>query len=309
MEHLPVLFEETLRYLITRPDGIYVDCTVGGGGHLKGILENTDEKSKIIGIDQDGRVLEETGKKIDAPAGRVKLIKGNFRYLEEILNSLQVGQVTGVLLDLGVSSFHLDEAERGFSYRAEAKLDMRMDPEQALTAWHIVNEWPREDLIRIIKEYGEERYARRIAEGIIRARDKGPIDTTLQLVDIIKNSIPAGEYPDNTHPARRTFQALRIAVNDELGALQEVLPQALKLLEKGGRLCIITFHSLEDRIVKEFMTTEARDCLCPPHQPVCNCGHQAALKILTRKPVTPGQAEVESNYRARSAKLRAAQKI
>lgn len=305
--HVPVLLNETLEYLITDPRGVYVDCTVGGGGHLQGIVERTEEEAVLIGIDQDGEILEKTRARMSSHAN-VILVKGNFRNLRIILNELSITSVDGILIDLGVSSFQLDEKERGFSYHLDGPLDMRMDPELDIKAWDLVNKWPLEKLEQIIAEYGEERYAGRIARGIVNARQHRSIDTTLELVEVIRSSVPPG-YKRETHPARRTFQALRIEVNRELESLKEVLPQAVALLKPGGRLCIISFHSLEDRIVKEYFARESRDCLCPGKQPVCTCGHRAQLKVLTKKPVEASPAEVAGNKRARSSKLRVAQKL
>jgi len=304
--HLPVLYAETLEYLITDHQGSYVDCTLGGGGHFRGIIQRTGSEALLIGIDQDPaaiqRVQEQLGEEL-----RARFIKGNFRDLESILIRNEIAGVNGILIDLGVSSFHLDEEERGFSYHKEALLDMRMDPENGNSAWEIVNKWSVKDLQRIIHTYGEERFAGKIARGIAKARSDAPIQTTLDLVEIIRQSVPAA-YRRETHPARRTFQALRIEVNQELEALKEVLPQAVRLLKPGGRLCVISFHSLEDRIVKEFFIHEAKECLCPAKQPICTCDHVAGLKILTKKPVVPSPEEVADNSRARSAKLRVAEK-
>lgn len=305
--HVPVLFNETLEYLITDPRGIYIDCTVGGGGHLQGIIERTEEEAVLVGIDQDGEILEKTRSRISGYAN-VILVKGNFRNLRDILNKLSITSADGILIDLGVSSFQLDEKERGFSYRLDDRLDMRMDAELNISAWDIVNKWPQEKLEQIIAEYGEERYAGRIARGIVNARQHRSLDTTLDLVEVIRRSVPA-EYKRETHPARRTFQALRIEVNQELESLKQVLPQATALLKPGGRLCVISFHSLEDRIVKEYFARESKDCLCPGKQPVCTCGHKAQLKVLTRKPVMASNSEVARNKRARSSKLRVAEKL
>lgn len=305
--HVPVLFNETLEYLITDPRGIYIDCTVGGGGHLQGIIERTKEEAVLVGIDQDGEILEKTRSRISGYAN-VILVKGNFRNLRVILDKLSITSADGILIDLGVSSFQLDEKERGFSYRLDDRLDMRMDAELNISAWDIVNKWPQEKLEQIIAEYGEERYAGRIARGIVNARQHRSLDTTLDLVEVIRRSVPA-EYKRETHPARRTFQALRIEVNQELESLKQVLPQATALLKPGGRLCVISFHSLEDRIVKEYFARESKDCLCPGKQPVCTCGHKAQLKVLTRKPVMASNSEVARNKRARSSKLRVAEKL
>jgi 16S rRNA (cytosine1402-N4)-methyltransferase len=304
--HQPVLLQETIEFLLTDPNGIYVDCTLGGGGHLSHLLNFTGNNAQIIAIDRDKEVLEASRKKLNLP--KITFIHEDFRYLSRILNRLNTGKVSGILLDLGVSSMQLDTASRGFSYHEDARLDMRMDNEQALNAEEIVNHYSEEEIARIIYNYGEERYARNIARSIVKYRQQKAIESTLELVDIIKSSVPA-RYSREKHPARRTFQALRIAVNSELEALEEVLPQAVNHLLTGGRLCVITFHSLEDRIVKNFMQEQARDCICPPDFPICTCGHRANLKILTRKPVLPDENECHHNPRARSAKLRVAERI
>lgn len=305
--HVPVLLNETLDRLITNPQGVYVDCTLGGGGHFAGIIERTNDKAILVGIDQDAEALERTKPRLGTVANII-LVKGNFRDLQLILRDLSIESVDGILIDLGVSSFQLDEDERGFSYHLEARLDMRMDPDLDTNAWDLVNHWPAETLEQIIREYGEERYAGRIARGIVEAREHHSLDSTFDLVDVIRRSVPA-TYKRESHPARRTFQALRIEVNQELQSLKQVLPQAITLLKPGGRLCIISFHSLEDRIVKEFFVRESKACLCPSKQPICNCEHKAQIKVLTRKPIGPSPDEVARNNRARSSKLRVAQKL
>ncbi len=306
--HVPVLLEEAVSRLVVDPDGVYVDCTVGAGGHLSYLAKRLSEKATVVGIDKDARVLEKARKNLSEIPLKVVLIHSDFRHLRAVLRATGINEVHGILLDLGVSSFQLDEAARGFSYQEEGPLDMRMDTEQQLSAWHLVNEWPEEHLVRIIWELGEERYARRIARQIIKEREIKPINTTSELVKIIKKAVP-GKAKKDKHPARRTFQALRIAVNDELGALNEVLPQAVEVLVRGGRIAVITFHSLEDRIVKNFFKRESSGCLCPADQPVCTCNHQPCLKILTKRPVTPAESELAANPRSRSAKLRVAEKI
>jgi 16S rRNA (cytosine1402-N4)-methyltransferase len=304
--HKPVLLQETIDYLVTDPEGVYVDCTLGGGGHLSQLVRSVSPNARIVAIDRDKETLEATKKILDFR--EIMFVHEDFRHLSRILNMLNIGKVHGIMLDLGVSSMQLDIARRGFSYREDAPLDMRMDNEQILDAREIVNNYSEEDIRRIIYDYGEERYARNIARSIVKYRQEKVIESTLELVNIIKSSVPA-RYSREKHPARRTFQALRIAVNGELEALQEVLPAALDHLVTGGRLCVITFHSLEDRIVKKFMQEKARECICPPDFPVCTCGHKASLKILTRKPVLPDEAERNYNPRARSAKLRVAEKL
>lgn len=305
--HLPVLFDETIAYLINNPGGIYVDCTVGGGGHLQGLLQRLNPEARVVALDRDLNTLEETRMKFQNDP-RVVFVHEDFRHLNRVLGDYNLTKVDGIMLDLGVSSFQLDLEERGFSFHDNARLDMRMNRQDQLSAWDVVNTYDESDLVRIIYQYGEEKYARSIASKIIKTRREKPIDTTLELAELIKASVPAS-YKREKHPARKTFQALRIEVNDELGAIEAVLPQAIESLNPGGRLCVITFHSLEDRIVKHFMQWEARTCVCPPGLPVCTCNHQARLEILTRKPVQPSPEECQRNPRSRSAKLRAASRI
>ncbi|ADI01567.1 16S rRNA (cytosine(1402)-N(4))-methyltransferase RsmH [Syntrophothermus lipocalidus] len=306
--HVPVLLEEAVSMLALQPDGVYVDCTVGGGGHLACLVQKLGEKATIIGIDKDAKALEEARKKLANVSSKLILIHGDFRRLQVILKMHGISEIHGIVLDLGVSSFQLDDASRGFSYQEEGPLDMRMNTDQQLSAWHLVNEWSEERLALIIRELGEERYARRIAREIVRERQQRPINTTFELVEVIKRAVPAQAKKDK-HPARRTFQALRIAVNEELEALEEVLPQAVEVLASEGRIAVITFHSLEDRIVKTFFKRESLGCLCPSDQPVCTCNHRARLKIVTKRPITPTEAELARNPRSRSAKLRIAEKI
>jgi 16S rRNA (cytosine1402-N4)-methyltransferase len=303
--HLPVLLNETIFNLITDPHGLYVDCTVGGGGHLRHLASKLASDAVIIGLDKDSHVLTQTRATLPS---NINLVHSDFRYLGEVLEGYDITAVNGIMMDLGVSSFQLDEAERGFSFHEDARLDMRMNQEQSLDAWQIVNEFSEQEISRILFKYGEERYARQIARAIVKVRGIKHIDNTLELVDIIKTAVPA-RYQRETHPARRTFQALRITVNGELEALESVLPQALQALKPGGRLCVITFHSLEDRIVKHFIAEKARGCICPPQLPVCVCDHQPELRITNRKPIEPSQEECRDNPRARSARLRVATKI
>lgn len=304
--HQAVLLAQTVGYWITDPSGTYVDCTLGGGGHLRSLAEKLSAKARVIALDKDLDILQKTAQTLNIL--QLTPVHGDFRNLQEIMNNLGINLVDGILMDLGVSSFQLDTAERGFSFHEDAALDMRMNRQQSLSAGDIVNSYSEGDLIKILYQYGEERYARSIARAIVNYRKKSPIDSTLELVSLIQSSVPAS-YRREKHPARKTFQALRIEVNGELDALIEVLPQAVDLLKPGGRLCVISFHSLEDRIVKQFMQERARDCVCPPGLPVCTCDHRAELKILTRKPVTASNEECEQNPRARSAKLRVASKI
>lgn len=304
--HLPVLLNETIDYLITNPNGIYVDCTLGGGGHLQELLNRLGLNARVIAIDKDIDILNKTKEVINND--RVIFIHDDFRNLSKILLKLRLPQVDGIIVDLGVSSFQLDDATRGFSFHEDAVLDMRMNREEAFSAKELVNFYEKEEIADILWKYGEEKYARRIAAAIVKCRKEKTINTTLELVDIIKNAVPAS-YRRDKHPARKTFQAIRIAVNGELAALEEVLPAAVASLQTGGRLCIITFHSLEDRIVKHFFVNEAKDCICPPGLPVCICNYQPQLKLEFRKPIIPSDEECQNNLRARSAKLRVATKL
>ena len=304
--HDPVLLAEAISFLVTDPGGIYVDCTLGGGGHFNRLLQELNSDARLIAFDKDETVLNRTRQQF-AGNHNIIFVYKDFKYLNKTLREYQIDSVDGIIIDLGVSSFQLDENARGFSYHHEAALDMRMDPNQDLDAGYIVNHYSEQQLRDLIYIYGEERFAPSIASNIIKNRDMKKIATTLELAEIIKNSIPA-RFKRGKHPARKTFQALRIAVNGELDSLKEVLPQAAASLKQGGRLCIITFHSLEDRIVKQFYQQMSQECICPPGMPVCTCDHQAELKVLTRKPVVPGDEEINRNYRARSAKLRVAEK-
>ncbi|HHW15132.1 MAG TPA: 16S rRNA (cytosine(1402)-N(4))-methyltransferase RsmH [Firmicutes bacterium] len=309
--HRSVLLAEAVKWLNCRPGGVYVDCTLGGGGHAAAILEASAPDGRLLGLDQDEVALERAAERLaeEVRQGRAVLVRENFAALRRVVERLGLGPVDGVLFDLGVSSFQLDQAERGFSYQAEAPLDMRMDRRQAVSAAELVNEGSEEELARIIREYGEERWARRIARAVVVRRRRSPLRTTGELVETIKEAIPAAARRGGPHPARRTFQALRIAVNDELGALQTGLREAIALLRPGGRLVAISFHSLEDRIVKRTLSEAAKGCVCPPEIPACVCGHHPELRILTRRPVEPSAEEVAENPRARSAKLRAAERL
>lgn len=304
--HRAVLLDETISYLLGNPHGIYVDCTLGGGGHLRALMEKLEADAKVIAIDKDKDILEQTKEKLEYP--NIVFVHEDFGNLSMILKARDIEQVDGILIDLGVSSFQLDIAERGFSFHEDAVLDMRMNRQQELTARDIVNYFSEKDISLILFKYGEERYARSIAKAIVRYRKNKEIDSTLELVDIIKSSVPA-KYRRARHPARKVFQALRIAVNRELETLEEVLPAAFQALKPGGRLCVITFHSLEDRLVKTFFREKSRECICPAGLPICTCGHQAELKVLIRKPLLAGDKECEENPRARSAKLRVAEKL
>ena len=306
--HKSVLLDECLDGLCIRPDGIYLDGTLGGAGHSLEIVRRLTT-GRLIGVDRDTAALEAAGARLSPYMDRVTLVHGNFRELERILDDLEISAVAGMLFDLGVSSPQLDDGARGFSYMADAPLDMRMNREDRLTAWEVVNRWPREELRRILYEYGEERYAPQIAAAIDRRRQTGPIETTLELVDVIRSAMPPQALREKQHPAKRSFQAIRIAVNDELGAVREMMETAIPRLKPGGRLAVITFHSLEDRIVKSAMNAAAKGCTCPPDFPVCVCGKKPQVRVITRKPITSGQKELTENPRTRSAKLRICEKL
>lgn len=307
-EHRTVLLKETIDLLGVRKDGVYLDCTLGGGGHAAMILESLGETGLLIGLDQDSVALE-NGRKRFSGHRNVRIVKSNFRQLDRVLEDLGINGLDGVVFDLGVSSPQLDEGERGFSYHQEAPLDMRMDRSHPLTAREVVNTYSRQDLIRILKEYGEERWAERIVEFILEGRKERPLETTGDLVEKIRQAIPAQVRREGGHPARKTFQALRIEVNDELGALKEALEKAVLALKPGGRIAVITFHSLEDRIVKEYFRTQVQGCICPPEFPVCVCGRRPLLKLVNRRPVAPDEEELKENRRARSARLRVAERV
>ena len=306
--HVSVLLDECIQALNIKPDGIYVDGTLGGAGHSSQIAARLTT-GRLIGIDRDPKALKAASERLAPYADRVTLVHSNFSQLDEVLENLSIEGVDGILLDLGVSSPQLDEAERGFSYMADAPLDMRMNSEDSLTAHEVVNTWPREELRRILYEYGEERYAPQIAAAIDRRRAEKPIETTLELVDVIRSAMPPAALREKQHPAKRSFQAIRIAVNDELGAVGRVLEVAVPKLNKKGRLAIITFHSLEDRLVKNGMAANAKGCTCPPNFPVCICGNKPKVKLISKKPIVSGPEELERNPRARSAKLRVCEKL
>lgn len=308
-QHKSVLLQECIDALNIRPDGIYLDGTLGGAGHSSQIACRLTEGGRLIGVDRDRTALAAAKERLAPYADRVTLVHSNFAEIDAILDSLGIPAVDGMLFDLGVSSPQLDDASRGFSYMADAPLDMRMDKDDVLTAGEVVNTWPQGELRRILYDYGEERYAPQIAAAICRAREKAPIETTLELVDIIRSAMPAQALREKQHPAKRSFQAIRIAVNDELGAVSRMMQAAVGRLNPGGRLAVITFHSLEDRIVKSEMQQAARGCTCPPEFPVCVCGKKPLVKLVTRKPIVSGPAELEENPRARSAKLRVAEKL
>ena len=306
--HASVLLDESIEALNIRPEGIYLDGTLGGAGHSLEIVKRLTT-GRLIGVDRDPAALEAAKQRLAEYMDRVTLVHSNFRDLDAILDDLRIEAVDGMLFDLGVSSPQLDDGSRGFSYMTDAPLDMRMDPGDSLTAREIVNTWPREELRRILFEYGEERYAPLIAAAIVRRREQEPIETTLELVDAIRSAMPPQALREKQHPAKRSFQAIRIAVNDELSSVSDAMRCAIARLKPGGRLAVITFHSLEDRIVKNAMQAAARGCTCPPEFPVCVCGKKPQIKIITKKPILPDERKLEENPRARSAKLRAAEKL
>lgn len=306
--HKSVLLDECIQGLNIKPDGIYLDGTLGGAGHSSQIVRRLTT-GRLIGVDRDQVALEAAAQRLAPWKERVTLVHSNFKDIDGILDRLGIEKVDGMLFDLGVSSPQLDDGQRGFSYMADAPLDMRMNREDRLTAYDVVNQWPREELRRILYEYGEERYAPQIAGAIDRKRQNAPIETTLQLVDVIRGALPAQALREKQHPAKRSFQAIRIAVNDELGSVRQMLEEAIPRLNPRGRLAVITFHSLEDRIVKSAMAAAAKGCTCPPEFPVCVCGKKPQVKLINRKPITSSPEELEENPRARSAKLRVCERL
>jgi len=307
-KHTSVLYEEVVENLNIKPDGIYVDGTLGGGGHSAGICQRLDGTGILIGIDRDQDALQAAEQNLQKYSCRKYFIQDNYENITHVLQQLNIEEIDGAVLDLGVSSFQLDNPERGFSYMNDGRLDMRMNVNDSLTAWQIVNQWSREELTEIIRKYGEEKWASRIAQFIVEHRKAQPIQTTFQLVDIIKAAIPASARREGPHPAKRTFQAIRIAVNDELGQLERAIDRFIDVLRSDGRLCIITFHSLEDHIVKEVFRKRLHPCTCPKELPVCVCDKEMDVVKVTGKPILPGKQEIENNPRARSAKLRVIQK-
>lgn len=307
--HVPVMLREVIQYLGPRPGGVYVDATVGAGGHARAVLEQIGPAGLLIGLDRDPDALQAAWEQLAAYREQLVLIQENFVRAGLVLDRLGIPAVDGFLFDLGVSSPQLDRAERGFSYWQDAPLDMRMDPRQPTSAYHLVNGLTEDELARILFAYGQERWARRIASVIVRERQRRPIETTGHLADLVKAAIPAAARRRGPHPARRTFQALRIAVNDELGAVQKAVEVAVSRTRAGGRICFLSYHSLEDRVVKEGFRRLAGACSCPPGLPVCRCGAKAVVRVLTPRPVLPGEGEVAANPRARSARLRAAERL
>lgn len=307
--HKSVLLRETMEYLKINPDGIYVDGTLGGGGHALEICRRLSPKGKLIGIDQDEDAVRAAAGRLAEFEDRTEIVRSNYRQMAKILSELGIGQVDGILLDLGVSSYQLDEPERGFTYRMEgAPLDMRMDKRQSFTAKDLINTYSEMELYRIIRDYGEDKFAKNIAKHIVKAREEKEINTAGELTEIIKRAIPAKARKNGGHPAKRTFQAVRIELNGELEVLQDSLENMTELLRPGGRICVITFHSLEDRIVKNIFRKCEHPCTCPPDFPVCVCGKKSMGKTVTRKPVLPSEEEIEYNSRANSAKLRVFEK-
>lgn len=308
-EHVSVLLDECIKGLDIKKNGIYVDGTLGGAGHASVVCSLLNEEGRFIGIDQDNNALAVSGERLSRVKPQVDLVKSNFVEVKQVLEDLHITGIDGMLIDLGVSSHQLDEADRGFSYMQDAPLDMRMNQDASYSAHNVINEMSEEDLYHIIKEYGEERWAKRIAQFIVNARQQKCINTTFELVDIIKKAIPQGARKDGPHPAKRTFQAIRIAVNRELEIIEPTINDIVDKLNKGGRLCIITFHSLEDRIVKHAFKKLEDPCTCSRELPICVCGKKPLVKVITRKPILPSDEEIERNPRSRSAKLRIIEKI
>ncbi len=308
-KHTSVLLEECIENLKINPDGIYVDGTLGGGGHSSKICEHLSERGTLIGIDRDQDALEAASARLEQYACRKLFVQSNYSDIKSVLEELEIDGVDGALLDLGVSSFQLDNAERGFSYMHDAPLDMRMSQDDGFTAYEIVNGYDQKELTEIISKYGEEKWASRIASFIVKKREDKPIESTFELVDTIKAAIPAAARRDGPHPAKRTFQAIRIEVNDELGQLERAMEEFCDVLHPEGRLCVISFHSLEDRIVKDVINRRVNPCTCPKEFPVCICGKKADIRKISKKPILPSVEELAENPRSRSAKLRVCEKI
>ena len=308
-EHRSVLLEETVNGLNIKPDGIYVDGTLGGGGHAFEVCTRLNDKGSIVGIDQDEAAIEAAGIRLKDFGDKVTIVRSNYCEMKSRLHELGIDKVDGIVLDLGVSSYQLDTPERGFSYREDAPLDMRMDRRQKMTARDIVNDYSEMDLYRVIRDYGEDKFAKNIARHIVAEREKRSIETTGELTEIIRHAIPMKYQKKSGHPAKRTFQAIRIELNRELDVLRESLDDMIEILNPGGRLCIITFHSLEDRIVKSAFRKNENPCTCPSHFPVCVCGNVSEGRIITKKPILPSEEEMESNSRSKSAKLRIFERV
>ncbi len=306
--HKPIMVEEVIEGLMIKEDGIYVDGTLGGGGHSLEIVKKLN-KGKLIGIDQDINAIDSAKDRLIDYKNRTIIVHDNYLNIEEILHKLNIEKVDGILLDLGVSSHQLDEGERGFSYHKDAPLDMRMNRDESFTAWNVVNEYNEKNLEKILWDYGEEKWATRIARFIVKERKVKTIDTTMELVTVVKKAVPKGARNEKQHPARKTFQGIRIEVNKELDIIKEVLPKMVRLLKVGGRICVIDFHSLEDRIVKEVFKELNKECICPSDFPICVCDKEKEINIITRKPIIPNKKELENNPRARSAKLRIGERV
>ena len=307
-KHYSVLLEETIENLNIKPDGVYMDGTFGGAGHAFHVCERLGEKGSFYGIDQDGDAIQAASKRLEPFGDKVTIIRSNYRHARERLKEIGVTHVDGIVLDLGVSSYQLDTIERGFSYKYDTRLDMRMDDRQTLSAMEIINEYPEMELFRIIRDYGEDQFAKNIAKHIVKARAEAPIETTGQLNEVIKAAIPA-KMRQNGHPSKKTFQAIRIECNHELDVLKESLDGFIDMLNPGGRLCIITFHSLEDRIVKSAFKKAENPCVCPPGFPVCTCGQTSKGRVISKKPILPSDTELEENSRSKSAKLRVFERV
>ena len=303
-KHVSVLLDETITGLNIKPDGIYVDGTLGGGGHAYEVLKRLSPKGRLIGIDQDGEALKAAGKRLKEFENQVTLVRDNYSEIERVLKDLNIETVDGIVLDIGVSSYQLDNLERGFSYKSDAPLDMRMDTRQGLTAADVVNTYSENELFKIIKEYGEDKFAKNIAKHIVLARKDKPLETTEELSNVIKRAIPMKVQAKGGHPSKKTFQAIRIEVNRELTVLKESIDKMIEHLNPDGRICIITFHSLEDRIVKMKFRENENPCTCPPDFPVCVCGKESKGRVVTRKPIIPSEEEIKVNKRAKSSKLR-----
>ena len=308
-EHVSVLLNECIEGLAIKPEGTYVDGTLGGAGHAGVVCSHLTENGYFIGIDQDKNALAVSAERLKGVRPKVSIVNSNFERVEKVLDELEIEGIDGMLIDLGVSSHQLDEPSRGFSYMHDAPLDMRMDQDGTYTAYEVVNDMSEQELFHIIKDYGEERWAKRVAQFIAEVRKDKPIETTYELVDVIKKAIPQGARKDGPHPAKRTFQAIRIAVNRELEIIEPTIQSIVRKLNSGGRLCIITFHSLEDRIVKHAFRNLENPCTCAPHAPICICGKKPLVKVITRKPILPSEEEIETNPRSRSAKLRIIEKL
>jgi len=304
--HRPVLYQEIIHALRPRRDGLYVDATVGAGGHAWGLLQSSAPDGRLLGLDIDPQALDLARQRLEPFGERAILVRASYVSLGKLLDQMGWREVNGIVIDLGMSSMQVDTPERGFSFLVDAPLDMRFDPDNPVSAADLVNNLPESELADLIYRYGEEKRSRQVARAIVVAR---PLESTLELAKVVSKAVSSGKGRQDIHPATRTFQALRIAVNHELEAVEAVLPQAVDALAAGGRLAVISFHSLEDRIVKHYFRQESRDCICPPRQPVCTCGHHASIREITRRPIMPGPAEIESNPRARSARLRVAEKL